>query len=935
MKRCFLLSLFAFSCAAAGAAETPAVPELAKLPPMDGSFREADWSKALKLDGFTLKGGGAAAEPTAVYLCRDRNTLYGAIAMDGEDVAALIPKQENDRLKAPWALPGVECMFGSSDAALQLAFDYMGRVYSDLDKLFYVTAGWTANRVTVRFALPLEIVPRDRASDYIVRMNFYRKSAGGLSSWVPNDTSLIRDMSKTREVYLAPADKVAADVKARAEAKAALAAKGGAMAAKYGTFRPVVPAEAFDTPPRLWKPADMHGRDYWYAVPVAPYVYRDFEETGMIDEPFVREALLWMRWERATEELLPEDGFYRKIAAAHPGVPIAIKGMDRLHLSAEEKKRPDIYRYWDKEFIGRFLDAYGDRFVGFWEDEAFVCGTGVFAEYLRDFNLPKPKNRDEAYACFGKFYNMQFDEIPDTTPFRNVANASPYTHTYAANVAAGTFNHFVLALGDRLSGNETGDCMGPNPPKFAIARGAARQFLKPWRNYQTYYAWQYQESRSSGGMRCITGSRHLLTPECRFYQYGFSNGPDVGLDLARQKNTYIYPYICGCGVWSSEANHEELVAYYDPEEIKTADPLVVNLRDEKKYMSEMAKIHKHFYDEIVKKRDRGVSVTPVGVVWDRANGYVPLYFGNQVWDFFPPNELEQTMWPFNTHVFKPCKQNPYYATCAYGDVFDILTNDASEDFLKTYPVLYPMGDVTIDGVFAAKLQNYVKDGGTLVLNAALLLKYPGFFPVDFLGAKIASGTKTSAGTYSRLTSKIVLEESPYVYCPLEPAAGTEALAVTADDSETPVITLHRVGKGRVILTAPENMKVKGSLEKMLNLFDDFMGALRDDVLALRVRTEMEYAVNRSKTSWLVYLNNNFGIPPAGGVFKTPPKTDTSKTAAARIEVPDSLGGVKKVIDWWSGRELEFRIQQATGGKCAVAEFSLPGGDCAVLEFVMK
>ena len=93
---------------------------------------------------------------------------------------------------------------------------------------------------------------------------------------------------------------------------------------------------------------------------------------------------------------------------------------------------------------------------------------------------------------------------------------------------------------------------------------------------------------------------------------------------------------------------------------------------------------------------------------------------------------------------------------------------------------------------------------------------------------------------------------------------------------------------------------------------------------------MQYSINRNKTGWIVYLQNNSGLPPNVGVFDKPLKCDLSKKETARISFPASMGKVRKVIDWWTGREVPFR----NTGSGASAEVTLPGADCCALEFTV-
>ena len=119
---------------------------------------------------------------------------------------------------------------------------------------------------------------------------------------------------------------------------------------------------------------------------------------------------------------------------------------------------------------------------------------------------------------------------------------------------------------------------------------------------------------------------------------------------------------------------------------------------------------------------------------------------------------------------------------------------------------------------------------------------------------------------------------------------------------------------------------------MLALFDHLMDKLRSDSIPVRVETPMQYSINRNKTGWIVYLQNNSGLPPNRGIFEKPLQCDLSKKESARITFPASMGKVRKVIDWWTGREVPFKTTKIFGRGDAVTEVILPGGDCCALEF---
>ena len=100
-------------------------------------------------------------------------------------------------------------------------------------------------------------------------------------------------------------------------------------------------------------------------------------------------------------------------------------------------------------------------------------------------------------------------------------------------------------------------------------------------------------------------------------------------------------------------------------------------------------------------------------------------------------------------------------------------------------------------------------------------------------------------------------------------------------------------------------KVKDSSEEMLAIFDHLMGVIRNEALPLKVETTLQYSVNRNKNGWAVYLHNTKGLPAQKAVFygKAYPGIDRTRTGKARITIPEQAGKVKKVIDWWTGKEI--------------------------------
>ena len=870
-------------------------------------------------------------------------------------------------------------------AYLQFMMDWMGRTGKNCDFLLFSQINHKKDSYIVRVAVPLKDIPRAAVSDDIVNMNFYRQSASGITSWHPNTGMSFLDPEKMAPVLLDTPENIvkklagsyrktiekllkvknltdadAAELCAltAAKEKDALAKTGYAAGfmkalADFNTVGPEITArqqknlkskfgksdlrltgEAGKTIPELWKPAKLQGKDFWYAFTmIGPYILGPMEKAGMMELPLFKESMFHLRFfqGRFSEDMITPGRPYYQCLQKYPDHPILI-GADRAEIRKSDVNAKNLF---SQEYMEKFAKLYERRLIAFGSPESFLCGAERLHDQMRYWKLKRPRNRAEAYGIMKTLHNKVFETPPEYASFRNIALNSRFARKYAGyNSSAATFNHMMYSLGDKISGNENGECCGPAPTKYAFARGAARQYGGIWENYQIYYGWAYLKGRG-GSMLCMTSAQpspdiveRLLTPDCRVRAIGIS-GLKVGTGLERQKALILHPYLCGAGIWRSEADLYELISFYNLDTIGSVDPLVINLRDQKPHISPMAKINTHFYDNIVKKRDRGVTVTPVALVLDRHHGYFPLYLGTSVWGFFAPSEMEKVMWAIDSHIFKRVKNNDAYTTSRFGDIFDVITNDSKTDFLKTYQVLYLTGDVTLDKAFAARLQEYVKAGGTLVVNAELLKKYNTLKP-DFTGCELTAETGISPATYSLLSGMVIPENMPYEYRVVKPLKGAQVIAITADDRQNPAIVLNTVGKGKVIVTAPFHLKVAKSMTDMLALFDHLMNKIRKDSIPVKVETRMQYSFNRNKTSWIVYLQNNSGLPPNRGTFQKPLKCDVSKKESAKITFPASMGKIRKVIDWWSGKEIPFKSSEQN----ATAEVTLPGGDCCALEFIL-
>src|SRR5262249_39635757 len=134
----------------------------------------------------------------------------------------------------------------------------------------------------------------------------------------------------------------------------------------------------------------------------------------------------------------------------------------------------------------------------------------------------------------------------------------------------------------------------------------------------------------------------------------------------------------------------------------------------------------------------------------------------------------------------------------YGNIFDVLVDrPARAKAIFDYPVVWAAGDVELTGPWPAVLEEYVRKGGTLVVNAeAARRKLPdrllGFALMGTLGQQ--EGWIPQGGTAHPSTPYQVERGQ---------LSGATVLAWAAP--QVPLITRHQVGAGAVILTLVPRM----------------------------------------------------------------------------------------------------------------------------------
>jgi hypothetical protein len=275
--------------------------------------------------------------------------------------------------------------------------------------------------------------------------------------------------------------------------------------------------------------------------------------------------------------------------------------------------------------------------------------------------------------------------------------------------------------------------------------------------------------------------------------------------------------------------------------------------------------------------DRGTPVASVGLLLDRDRGFaaqadrpITTYLGLRV-DF---DAADAMISGILHHLFPVHRDSAGIAlpnhSARYGEIFDILSPDAANTpvarIFANYKVLFDLGGLQVDAALANALQQYVRDGGVLVMNVADLSPH---LPAEFFGVSAGSETRIGRDVVVKADGRRIGEE-PFEYQPIQ-TRGASAL-YTVDGK--PLVTRHAVGRGHAILVGARHMIQQKAVSDrrspmgrdfrnrpLLKMVPDFLDRLTSGTMPVELRCAPEdrehltWWVHKKADSWLVFVQN--------------------------------------------------------------------------------
>ena len=162
----------------------------------------------------------------------------------------------------------------------------------------------------------------------------------------------------------------------------------------------------------------------------------------------------------------------------------------------------------------------------------------------------------------------------------------------------------------------------------------------------------------------------------------------------------------------------------------------------------------------------------------------------------------------------------------FGDIVDVMVDNASADTLSAYPLLIILGGLVLEDHHFKVLEEYVRGGGTLLLNA---MHYPpGKY--DFGGFSLDAGYQFYEGRTTCRICSAAIDDYLYEYSAVKPIEGTRILMRNEEDhSGFPPLAVERsLGKGRIITSLVYHYNIlKGEqmAPSVQHLLDHLVGSI--------------------------------------------------------------------------------------------------------------
>ena len=497
-------------------------------------------------------------------------------------------------------------------------------------------------------------------------------------------------------------------------------------------------------------------------------------------------------------------------------------------------------------------ERLGNRFLGFDNGEQDGRYIGGYAPALCSLSQDRRQQYLNFHAHFEKLGNAMQNQTV-------VLNSLNFTHYFAREG-----NAIML-------GAETAQALINTNLWYAYIRGAGKQYGLLWYgNASVWNRWGYKSYESEGAES--------------YFKWGAEQGSSLSLLRRLMYTEYAY---------NSEmlGFEQSWIQGDNTEKRMEGKPVLHELDPSTRVLTPVGEIQAEAVKFVEEHGRPGVLHTPVAILLDFFNGWVPprhLYTNNvcKVWGNLPYKQGDFQLHALFSMLYPGYEDSGFYenekgflAPTPYGDIADVIFNDADGAILDMYRVLLVSGEMNLDLETYTKLVRFAEKGGHVIITAEKieeaakeLVKYTGSLLKSFGIAELNGRSGIRAGSVVELGPE-QFEEDAFELCLSVPDKTAELVAIEKT-WRLPVITSKRTGSGRIsviyapfglartsIPEAPADNRVNKSLPlyyDLLKSVKQFIGKSLEEVQLISLNNpRLQYCTNsKANNVFLVSVSNN-------------------------------------------------------------------------------
>ncbi|MGE0610057.1 MAG: hypothetical protein AB7O62_23400 [Pirellulales bacterium] len=461
--------------------------------------------------------------------------------------------------------------------------------------------------------------------------------------------------------------------------------------------------------------------------------------------------------------------------------------------------------------------------------------------------------------------------------------------------------HAFLEAGADVIGYEADSTNVHVPMRIAFERGAARQYGRRWINYAS----------GNFGDSCNYFTQQPVVPRGAPSWYHSKYAVTDGVSITWYRKMYYLNALSGASsiFWEQGLGNQWFMPGPGTHPIQ---------------LTPFGRATKDFQACMDRIADRGEPFTPVAFLLSHGHAYERVNYSCKMLHVFPENradvelrELFNVAW-YPSAISEGEPQAPDTQSIpggVFGNLFDVLVDRPNRaQAIMDYPVVWAAGDVELTGAWQAALEDYVKKGGTLVVNGLTKTSLP--LPIELQNKRATLESWNPAQEPARATTPFEVELA-------KPIKGAQVLAAAG---EHPLIVSQSLGKGKIIVSLiPENL---GLDERAHPALAWLMTRATDGLVPIDVRRadgsrpqgEVTYQFNRVKDGWLVLLINNRGVDKTqNGIARV------DRTAHVDLRLSTGLA-IKSAV----GHTGETALTVAEKAGVKQIDVRIPPGDLQVL-----